>query len=220
MNADEHRYALSGALFGSDGGPPMLSRRSLLALLAVVPAACQSPNPLLYTLTVVPGPERPGAPRVIELRGVAVAHYLERSQIVRSSEDFRLDVSGNDWWGEPLDVMMGRVLTQELTQRLPGSTVYGENGAISTNSDDRIAINLQRLDADHTGAVILIAQIGIPGGVTATRTVRYSVPPPSGDMAGLVSAMSTAVGQLADTVADMIVNSQGNQPRARSRQSG
>jgi hypothetical protein len=50
--------------------------------------------------------------------------------------------------------------------------------------------------------------------------VRYSVPPPSGDMAGLVSAMSTAVGQLADTVADMIVSSQGNQPRARSRQSG
>jgi uncharacterized lipoprotein YmbA len=43
---------------------------------------------------------------------------------VRSSEDFRLDVSGNDWWGEPLDAMMGRVLTQELTQRLPGSTVF------------------------------------------------------------------------------------------------
>jgi hypothetical protein len=220
MNADERGYAVSGGLFGSAGGPAMLLRRSLLALLTVVPAACQSPNPLLYTLTVIPGPERPGAPHLIELRGVAVAHYLERSQIVRSSEDFRLDVSGNDWWGEPLDAMLGRVLTQELTQRLPGSTVYGENGAISTNSDDRIAINLQRLDADHIGAVILIAQIGITGGVTTTRTVRYSVPPPSGDMAGLVSAMSTAVGQLADTVADMIVSSQGSQPRARSRQSG
>jgi uncharacterized protein len=219
MNADERGYAVSGGLFGSAGGPAMLLRRSLLALLAVVPAACQSPNPLLYTLTVIPGPERPGAPHLIELRGVAVAHYLERSQIVRSSEDFRLDVSGNDWWGEPLDAMLGRVLTQELTQRLPGSTVYGENGAISTNSDDRIAINLQRLDADHTGAVILIAQIGITGGVTATRTVRYSVSPPSGDTAGLVSAMSTAVGQLADTVADMIVSSQGSQPRARSRRS-
>jgi uncharacterized lipoprotein YmbA len=215
-----HRYALSGGLFGSGGGSARLSRRLLMVLLGVVPAACQSPNPLLYTLTVVPGPERPGAPHLIELRAVAVAHYLERSQIVRSSEDFRLDVSGNDWWGEPLDAMMGRVLTQELTQRLPGSTVYGENGAISTNSDDRIAINLQRLDADHTGAVILIAQIGITGGVTATRTVRYSVPPPSGDTAGLVSAMSTAVGQLADTVADMIVSSQGSQPRTRSRLSG
>src|ERR1700723_3059220 len=131
-----HRYALSGGLFGSEGSPATLSRRSLFALLAVVPAACQSPNPLLYTLTVVPGPERPGAPRLIEMRGVAVAHYLERSHIVRSSEDFRLDVSGNDWWGDPHDAMMGRVLTQELTQRLPGSTVYGENGAISTNSDD------------------------------------------------------------------------------------
>jgi hypothetical protein len=198
----------------------MLSRRFLLGLLAMVPAACRSPNPLLYTLAVIPGPERPGAPHLIELRGVAVAHYLERSQIVRSSEDFRLDVLGNDWWGEPLDAMMGRVLAQELTQRLPGSTVYGENGAISTNSEDRVAINLQRLDADHTGAVILIAQIGITGDLTATRTVRFSVMPPSGDTAGLVSAMSTAVGQLADTVADMIASAPGGQPRARVRQSG
>jgi hypothetical protein len=61
-----NRFGLSGGLFGSDGGTAMLSRRSLLALLAVVPIACQSPNPLLYTLTVVPGAERP-APCVREV---------------------------------------------------------------------------------------------------------------------------------------------------------
>jgi hypothetical protein len=199
----------------------MLPRRSLLTLLAAaLPVACTSPNPLLYTLAVIPGAERPGAPHLIELRAIAVAHYLERSQIVRSSEDFRLDVSGNDWWGEPLDAMLGRVLAQELTQRLPGSTVYGENGAITTNADATVAINLQRLDADHTGAVILIAQIGITGDVTVTLTQRYSVPPPSPDIAGLVSAMSTAVAQLADTVAATLTSAQYRRPPARGRANG
>src|SRR5581483_12307764 len=108
-----------------------IDRRGVLWLLAALPAACASPNPSLYTLAVVPGPTHPSSPPRIELRAIALAHYLERSQIVRSSEGFRLDVLGNDWWGEPLDAMLSRVLVQELSQRLPASTVFGENGAIS-----------------------------------------------------------------------------------------
>src|SRR5579863_7583890 len=164
----------------------MLARRTFVVLLAALPAACTSPNPALYTLAVVPGAEHAGAPHVVELRAIAVAHYLERSQIVRSSEDYRLDVLSNDWWGEPLDAMLGRVLVLELTQRLPGCTVYAENSAISTHADVTAAINVQRLDADRAGAVVLIAQIAVSGRETDTRTVRYAVPPPSGDTAGLV----------------------------------
>ncbi|HUN43759.1 MAG TPA: PqiC family protein [Acetobacteraceae bacterium] len=183
----------------------MLSRRILIGLLALTPAACLSPNPSLYTLAVVPGADHAGAPRVIELRAIAVAHYLERSQIVRSSENLRLDVIGNDWWGEPLDAMLGRVLSEELTQRLPGSTVYGENGAISANAGATVAINVQRLDADASGAVVLIAQIAVSSAhASVTRTVRYSVMPIAPGTPGLVDAMSAAIGQLADTIAGMV----------------
>lgn len=183
----------------------MLRRRALIALLAASPAACASPNPALYTLAVVPGAEHAGAPHVVELRAIAVAHYLERSQIVRSSEGFRLDVLGNDWWGEPLDAMLGRVLSEELTQRLPGSTVYGENGSISATAAVTVAINVQRLDADAAGVVVLIAQVAVTSGRdSAMRAVRYTVPPTGTGTAGLVSAMSTTVGQLADMVAAMV----------------
>src|ERR1700761_3153871 len=113
----------------------MLSRRRLIALFALLPATCRSPNPTLYTLALVPGPTQVGAPKVVELRSIALARYRERSQIVRSSDDFRLDVSGNDWWGEPLDAMLSRVLVQELTDRLPGSMVFAENGAIGATPD-------------------------------------------------------------------------------------
>ena len=30
-----------------------------------------------------------------------------------SSENYRLDVMSNDWWGEPLGAMLSRVLTEE-----------------------------------------------------------------------------------------------------------
>ena len=179
-------------------------RHALLLLLAAVPANCTSPNPTLYTLAAMPGEPHQGAPRTIELREIAVAHYLERSQIVRSSENFRLDVSGNEWWGEPLDAMIGRILVQELTERLPGSTVFAENSAISVTADATVAVNIQRLDADSNGAVILLAQLAVTGHSAATRTVRLSVTPPAPGTAGLVSAMSTAVAQLADTAAGMV----------------
>ena len=94
------------------------------------------------------------APKVIALRAIAIAHYLERSQIVRSSEGYRMDVLSNEWWGEPLDTMMGRILVQELNQRLPGNTVYGDSGAISTPADATVEINLQRLDTRSPGCAV------------------------------------------------------------------
>jgi len=180
-------------------------RRRLLLLLAAAPAGCASPNPILYVLAPQPGTDTPGAPRTVELREVGLARYLDRSQIVRSSEGYRLDVLSNEWWGEPLGNMLSRVLVQELTQRLPGSTVYGENGSISATAAATVAINVQRLDEDAAGAVVLIAQVAVASGRdSATQTVRYSVPPSGTGTAALVSAMSAAVGQLADTVAGMV----------------
>jgi hypothetical protein len=83
-------------------------------MLAAVLTACSSPNPVLYTIAPVQGPVQPGGPKVIVVQQISTAHYLERSPIVRSSENYRLDVMSNDWWGEPLASMLSRVLTEEL----------------------------------------------------------------------------------------------------------
>jgi hypothetical protein len=184
----------------------MLARRSLLAAfgMALLPAACSSPNPVLYTLALVPGAVHQNTPHVIELRAIALARYLERSQIVQSSENYRLNVLSNDWWGEPLDAMLSRVLVQELAQRLPDSSVFAESGAISVTPDATVELNLQRLDADASGMVVLTAQVAVTGRHTATGNVSVSVRPEAGGTAGLVAAMSTATGQLADQMATML----------------
>jgi hypothetical protein len=183
------------------------ARLAALALAAVL-VACSSPSPVLYTIAPVQGPVQPGGPKVIVLQQISTAHYLERSQIVRSSENYRLDVMSNDWWGEPLAAMLSRVLTEELGQRLPQSTVIGETGAVSASPDATIELNVQRLDEDASGNVVLQAQASVnfkgrPGPVL--RSFRFVVTPPAAGIQGEVTAISTALGQLADGIASVLV---------------
>ena len=187
-----------------------VARMVALALL-LVPAACSSPNPNLYTIAPISAATQTGAPSVITLRQIGLARHLERSQIVRSSENYRLDVMANDWWGEPLGAMLARVLVEELGQRLPHSTVYGETGAVSVLPDATIELNVSRLDQSASGLLILQAQAAITakGHITPiTRGFRFEIAPPETGVAGEVAAISVAVGQLADGLATMLVTAQ------------
>ena len=182
----------------------------MFAPLAVL-MACTSPNPDLYTIAPVTSATQTGGPKVIELRQIGLARYLERSQIVRSSENYRLDVMSNDWWGEPLGAMLARVLVEELSQRLPQSTVFAETGAVSVPPDATIELNVSRLDENAAGTLVLQAQAAVTvktRSVPATRGFRFEVPPPDSGVAGEVAAISTAVGQLADGLATMLTAAQ------------
>jgi uncharacterized lipoprotein YmbA len=181
----------------------------LVAIGVVVAlAACSSPSPVLYTIAPAPGTPQPGGPKVVALQQISTARYLERSQIVRSSENYRLDVMSNDWWGEPLGAMLSRVLVEELGQRLPQSTVIGESGAVTASPDATIELNLQRLDEDSSGSLILQAQASVSfrgRGAPALRNFRFVVTPPEPGVPGEVTAISSAVGQLADGLTAMVL---------------
>src|SRR4051794_3700381 len=118
------------------------SRRSFLAL-PFAAAACSSADPVLYTVAVKPGPALDRGPAVVRLREIGLAGYLDRREIVRSSDGVRLDVARNDWWGEPLGTMLARVLVVELSQRLPQSNIYSEDGAITADPNAVLAVNIQ-----------------------------------------------------------------------------
>ena len=73
-------------------------------------------------------------------------------------------------------------------------------------------LNIQRLDKDASGSLILQAQAGVGfkgRGAPTLQAFRFSVPPPTPDIPGEVAAISTAVGQLADGLAAMLVASPG-----------
>jgi uncharacterized protein len=171
-------------------------------------SACSSPNPVLYTIAPVSGATQTGGPKVVGLQQISLARYLERSQIVRSSENYRLDVMSNDWWGEPVGAMLSRVLIEELGQRLPQSTIIGESGAVTASPDATIELNMQRLDEDAAGNLVLQAQASVSRkgrGAPVLRSFRFVVTPPAPGIPGEVTAISGAVGQLADGLTSMLL---------------
>jgi hypothetical protein len=168
--------------------------------------ACSSADPVLYTIAPVDGVARTTGQKIIVIERVQVARYLDRAQIVQSSENYRLNLKSNDWWGEPLGAMLRRVLQQELGQRLTRSMILSESGAVTAPADATIDLDLQRLDEDTANNVVLEAQasISFKGDKAPTlRSFRLSVPSTPG-AAGEVAAMSAAVGQLADGLATML----------------
>ena len=183
--------------------------RLAVALCAtLIAASCSSPDPTLYTIAPVPGTVLSGAPKVIAVHGVGVAQYLSRSPIVQTSGDYRIVLRPGSWWGEPIDAMLGRVLVQDLAQRLPQSTVYASSGALSGSSPDAtIELEVQRLDLDRDGQLLLIAQASVSFEKRASvdmRSFHISQPPPSASVEGQIAATSAALAQVADRIAVML----------------
>jgi uncharacterized lipoprotein YmbA len=170
-------------------------------VLSLALGACSSPDPELYTIAPVSGAVKAMGPQIIVIDRVVIAKYLDRSQIVQSSEDYRVDLKSNDWCAEAPGAMLRRVLQQELAQRLPRSSILSETGAISATPDATIDIDFQRLDENKTGSVVLQAQASVSFKNSKTPIVRsfnFTVPSTVPGVAGEVAAISAAVGQLAD----------------------
>ena len=175
--------------------------------IAAISAGCSSPDPALYTIAPAAGAAQVSGQSIILLDHVGIPPYLDRSQIVKSSENYRLDVRSNDWWGEPLAAMLRRVLRQELAQRLPQSTVLSESGAVSATPDATIDLGLERLDEDASGNVVLLAQTSVTfkgRKAPILRTFQVSVPSSASTSAAEVAAVSIAVGRLADGLAALL----------------
>jgi uncharacterized lipoprotein YmbA len=186
---------------------PLGRRRFVILAMPLAAGACSSPDPHYYSVVARTGPPLAAGPKVVMIKDIGLASYLDRREIVRSSESYRLDVMSNDWWGESLGGMLGRVLVLELSQRLSQSSVYSESGAINADPNATVGVNIQRLDADKAGTLILIAQVAIDFNRprrTAARNFTISKQPPTPDIPGLVAAISDAVGELADGIATLL----------------
>jgi len=188
--------------------PMSLRRRGFMSLLPPLAlAACSSPDPGLYVIAVRPGAAVPSAPAVVQLREIYLPSYLDRREIVRSSADYKIGVRSNDWWAEPLGSMLTRVLSVELSQRLPGSNVYRDSGAINTDPNAVVAVNIQRLDVDQARTLQLLAQVSVDfnrPNRTASRTFTIARPVAAATAVAEVAATSDAVAELADGIAQML----------------
>jgi uncharacterized lipoprotein YmbA len=150
---------------------------------------------------------------VIEVRRPGLAGYLDRSAMVVKNAGYRLDVNSGTRWAEPLGDMIGRVLAQDLSQRLAGSSVFAESGGISADADLRVELDVQRFDRAGDGVVRLAGELAIEQGSghlrVSARPIALEAPSQGDDAASLAAAMSGLLGRVADLVAQDIARRPG-----------
>ena len=178
----------------------MRARIAVFGLCLLV-VGCSSPDPRYYSLETKPGWPFHSPARTVIVRGVSVARYLERNEIVRSLQDGRIRVSDDDWWGEPLRNMLQRVLAADLAQRLPDTQVLGTEALGGEGATVLLAV--ERFEPGSDGAVVLDGHLAIQvgGRDQLMRRIAISVAVPASGMSGQISAMSQALGQVADIAA-------------------
>jgi uncharacterized lipoprotein YmbA len=173
---------------------------------ALASAGCaSSPEPQFYTLFPHDGRTWEGEPLEVQLRRPGLPGYLDRPQIVRHEQPGKIEFSGADCWGAPLDGMVGSILAQNLAQRLPGASVYGESGAISSAPDVLVEVDIQRFELTERGDVELVAQVALhwPKTEAPARLERYtsSRSPADRSTTRLVTEMSELLAELANSIA-------------------
>ena len=187
-----------------------VSRRRLMVCsgsLALVMAGCSGGEPTYYTLTPSPGTPMPGAPRTVEVRTPSIASYLERDNIVRNDTNHQLTVADNAAWGGPLADMIGRNLSLDLGQRLPGSNVYTQSGAISTEALALVELDVSRFLEDGQGRAEIEATLAVyrpDTGPAASRSLHFTSVADGSSVNALVAALSQVLGRVADVAADAL----------------
>ncbi len=184
-----------------------LSRRRILRITSGVAlaglAGCASTPTLYYRLSALPGPVLNTAPQTIRIRKVSIPAYLDQTKIAKPGAAYELASFPNALWADQLGNMLQSTLVENLTQRLPQTTVTG-SGAIGAPAGLLVEINVLRFDPDSSGSIVLIVQFALKnpnGSLRLTKTIQSSGTPATPDPAGTAAAMSTLWAGFANTVA-------------------
>ncbi len=185
-----------------------MHRRALLrtaAAAVITLAGCASAPTSYYRLAVVPGPVNAGVALRIAVRSINIPGYLDQNGIAKAGASYEFSTFPNDIWAEPLDSMLQDIAVQELSQRLPSSTVLASGGSIASASDLLIELNILRFDPDSSGQLTLNVQIALKSGhdyhILTVQTFTATATPGGPDVTSTVAAMSTLWGKFADQVA-------------------
>lgn len=172
-------------------------------------AGCgSSPKTQFFALDTVP-PAAGATARVdgkpLQVGHVALPGTLDRAALVTTGPGPQINVSDVERWAAPLDGMTQRVLAEDLQARLGVAAVLAPGDPPPSGGARTVVLNVQRFGADSTGQVVLEADwtvaTGSPPHATGLHHVRIVENAGSTEGAAVASAMSRALGALADDIA-------------------
>ncbi len=161
-----------------------------------------------YVLAAAGAPPRSAPPAPSE-PSVAVSHvtvpdYLDRESIVTRSDDQRIMYSKRDRWAEPLEAAFARVLEEDLAAALVPAGIPVLPKTASPTYD--VQVDVLRFERRGGERVELWARwtVRSDSQLVYTDELRVSVPTAGQDNAAATAALSHAVSQLADNIANQV----------------
>lgn len=185
-----------------------------LLTLSALMAGClgigkPTPPARLYVLTAMPPSSAAAAAASganmasLRLRVIGVPRYLDRPQIVTGSEGGLLVLAEFDRWAEPILDGLERVMTADLTARLPQLSVTRANARPELSEIRELLVEVLTLDGAPGKSARLEAEWSLWTGDQRGAGGRWAhdEPVPEADYAALTAAWSRALGRLSDEIA-------------------
>lgn len=196
---------------------PRYAATMTVAAIATLAAGCSSSPPLrYYTLTEVPATSRLTATdntMPVRLDRVTIPPELDRSQLVRRIDATRLQIIDGERWAAPLEDTIRRVLSGDLSARLPPNMVANPNEPPVGEKRQSLSVDITEFYGDATCAVTLRAAwvIKQPDSQSSRGTEEASIPAGGGcsGAGALPTAMSQALAQLSERIAAAIAHPPG-----------
>lgn len=183
-----------------------------IALMAL--AGCGSSPPTHFFTLDPTAPQtevKAASDAPIQVASVHIPAALDRLSMVRGEQDHQLTISDQDRWGAPFDDMTRRVLTQDLSRRMPPGMVLPPDAKLSGDARG-VVVDILDFQPDASGRVTLDADWTLLQGDPAKPILRRSVhltDQGSDSAADQAAAMSRLLGQLADQIVSGVSSSRG-----------
>lgn len=181
--------------------------------LALAAGCAETPPSSFYLLSAdPPQPVNDGTiaqtGKSLAVGPVEIAAYLDRPQMVARSTDNRVDLAEFDRWAEPLDRMLPRVLSEDLSARLGNWSVVEDPRRRLHEADLRVTIIVTRFDVTPDGLATLNAQWQVQAGpdreIDDLRQTRLTEQVQSTDYAAWAAALSRLLGDFSSEIASVV----------------
>ncbi|MGH8298863.1 MAG: PqiC family protein [Steroidobacteraceae bacterium] len=186
----------------------MKHRLILLLALLTLSGCASSPPTHFYALDAVAAGRAPSsvAGTPVKVDAIHIPPALDRNSMVRGESANQLAISSQDRWAGDLGEMIGSVLTQDLAARLPSGMVIAPESPAPGNARG-IVVDILTFQPRASGEVVLDADWTLLQGTQSNPVLRRSVHLTAAAAAsaqGQAAAMSTLLGELADSMAAQI----------------
>jgi len=143
----------------------------------------------------------------VRLEPVAIAAELDRPELVTRTGPNRVHVAGSERWAAPLTDQIRRVLSDDLSARLPPGWVADPSEPATTDPRRLLTIAIAEFYGDSSCAVTLRASWSLtqPHASSQRGSELVQLPSSSPCSGELPAAMSRALALLSDRLAALIV---------------